>query len=75
MSHSDVPVAIKAVLFSLWNLQQICHLPLFSELLEVNFVNFHFFNNKHFFAGSLALRHMVVMERTIGFKRNHRVQG
>lgn len=25
MSHSGVPVTIKAVLFSLWNLQHICH--------------------------------------------------
>lgn len=42
-----------------------CMNALLSGLLEVNFVNFHVFNNKHFFfARSLALRHMIVMEKS-----------
>lgn len=51
MSLPGFPVTIKAgdVVFSLWNLQQICHLPFFSGLFEVNFVNFHVLNNTNYF--------------------------
>lgn len=51
MYLSGFPVTIKPrdVVFSLWNLRQISHLPFLSWPFQVNFVNFRVLNNTNYF--------------------------